>query len=634
METGLLKSARTALVSALAIAFSVFGVHSISAQEYHSPGQVLQNGCCPGCLQRQCRCRPRLQFVNPNQFLIESQWQDPCLPYSDSSDYPPYGFDPSSSQPMANQPGSQPFNQPGTQPPNQPGQGANNNNALAFGQGGGSEGMGFRGTPNVIGDFFSSGSSVADVRMSVRMDPFDGNNPSNGIQANFSVASSAELAAGMDILANDANGYGFNFTALNNLGDIITTGDQSFSHASDIRPSVTTLRIHSTDSVSRIDTVLAGGGGDVAAGEPIANSDFLLRVRNAIEDFAPDIVGNYDDVQRYVNIQLNPNSTLFVKNSNSFGPGSIDVTTNFIYDIQFAIPTPSPGDLVGRTTMADNNSPLPRDRVFLDFNYFHNAVFGPVTLPANRFAPGFEKTFFDGNTSIECRFPMAVTLSSDLVTNSTDVLKYQMGDFMIAGKALLRKNRRGALTAGIGVSIPTADDFSLSLSDGTNLLRIENDTVRLIPYIAALSTPNDDQFFQMFLSIDTDVSGNPVFYNPEALANGGGGNLGLEGILQSNTIARLDLSAGNWVFRNRPRRITDMAAVVEAHISTDVSDPDVINTDSLLIGTTSRSTVVNMTFGTHLYFGPRTDLTAGYGVPLTDDRGFDGELRVFMNRYF
>lgn len=515
-------------------------------------------------------------------------------------------------------------------PFSQPGAGANNNNALAFGQGGGSEGMGFRDAPNVIGDFFTSGTSVADVRMSVRMDPFDNSGNGSGMPARFTFSSSAELAAGLDFMAGDPDGYGFNFTALNNLGDVITTGDQAFANASDIRPSVTTLRIQSSDTVEQIDAVLAAGGGDVGAMAPLANSDLLLRIRNAIEDFSPDIVGSYDDVQKYVNVSLNPESTLMLEDNDGF----IDVTTNFIYDFQFAIPTPSPGDLVGRTTMADNNSPMPRDRIFLDFNYFHNAVFGPITLPANRFAPGFEKTFLNENASLECRVPMAVTLSSNLVTNSTDVLKYQVGDVMIAGKFLLFKNRRRAITAGVGVSIPTADDFSLSLADGTNLLLIENETVRVIPYIATLLTPNPDRFCQVFLSLDTDVNGNSVFYNPGALVNGSGGDAEFEGVLQANNILRLDVSAGNWIFRNRQRRITDLAAVVEAHLSTDVSDPDVINTDNLLIGTTSRATILNMTFGTHMYFGPRTNLTAGYGVPLTDDRGFDGELRVFLNRYF
>ncbi len=148
MGSGLSKFARTTKLVALAIAISVCGFSSTNAQQYFNERQAQPQSSCPSCRYNPCRCRPRLQFVNPNQFLCEPQSQDQCPPNADGTVYPPSGVDPSNPQPMADQPDAQPLNLPD--------QGAIDSNALAFGQGGGSEGTGFGDA--LIGDFFGGGS--------------------------------------------------------------------------------------------------------------------------------------------------------------------------------------------------------------------------------------------------------------------------------------------------------------------------------------------------------------------------------------------------------------------------------------------------------------------------------------------
>src|SRR4029079_7105637 len=67
--------------------------------------------------------------------------------------------------------------------------------------------------------------------------------------------------------------------------------------------------------------------------------------------------------------------------------------------------------------ISENDSPIPRDRVFFSYNHFQN-VFqisetpltppGPAMIrqePIDRYTLGFEKTFFDGWTSVEVRMP-------------------------------------------------------------------------------------------------------------------------------------------------------------------------------------------------------------------------------------
>ena len=99
---------------------------------------------------------------------------------------------------------------------------------------------------------------------------------------------------------------------------------------------------------------------------------------------------------------------------------------------------------------------------------------------------------------------------------------------------------------------------------------------------------------------------------------------------------KLDVSAGRWLRRGQTqRRITDLAAVLEGHLIASVNDADIVEVnDQIGIGEGDQGSVFNLTAGTHMYFGERDVLTLGYGVPVTEDRFFDGELRASWNRYF
>ena len=53
--------------------------------------------------------------------------------------------------------------------------------------------------------------------------------------------------------------------------------------------------------------------------------------------------------------------------------------------------------------IGDDTSPLPVDRVFFDYNHFHNALLtaNGQDISLNRYTFGLEKTYFDGMTSVE-----------------------------------------------------------------------------------------------------------------------------------------------------------------------------------------------------------------------------------------
>src|SRR5688572_30352983 len=125
---------------------------------------------------------------------------------------------------------------------------------------------------------------------------------------------------------------------------------------------------------------------------------------------------------------------------------------------------PSPGtSSVGRVKLAENVSPIPRDRVFVNYSYFDNVPLTPDGVNVNRFVPGFEKTFLDGTMSFEVRFPFASTLSSNVVAGGPTKDDWgEFGNLSAIWKTLLHVDRRWVTTAGLQLTVPTADDVTVS----------------------------------------------------------------------------------------------------------------------------------------------------------------------------
>jgi hypothetical protein len=178
---------------------------------------------------------------------------------------------------------------------------------------------------------------------------------------------------------------------------------------------------------------------------------------------------------------------------------------------------------VGLVKQAMGGSPLTRDRVFFHYDYFDNVALGPG-INVSRFTPGFEKLILDDATSIEFRAPFATTLDSDFnINGSTNTSEVEFGDITLALKRILAQGDDGVVSAGLQLSLPTASDLSYSITDGTRtgeFLRLENESVHLMPFVGAAMTPTSRSFLQGFVQLDADASGRPVLVNANAL-NGG-----------------------------------------------------------------------------------------------------------------
>jgi hypothetical protein len=185
---------------------------------------------------------------------------------------------------------------------------------------------------------------------------------------------------------------------------------------------------------------------------------------------------------------------------------------SFIFDSGFPIGAALAGG-DRRFKIAENVSPMPRDRVYFNYNHFHNALtneFGDV-YSLDRFAFGMERTFSDDLFSWEVRLPFASALNSTFDASNPIPQNTELGNAGLGLKALLLTTDTLLVSAGTTLTLPTGDDY-VRRSNGVTDYTIKNDASHLAPYLGFLATPDRNWFFQGFMQMDFDLRGNDVVF--------------------------------------------------------------------------------------------------------------------------
>ena len=369
-----------------------------------------------------------------------------------------------------------------------------------------------------------------------------------------------------------------------------------------------------------------------------------------------------------------------------------------------------------RLNVSENNTPLPTDRTFVSYRHFKNVT--DVRLltvfernyNVDRYLLGTERTFCDGMMSLELRLPIERRLTSNFATNvavqtaPTIVEPFiggrqnELGNVSAMLKALLIERKNWALSAGLGVTIPTARDFTYQYyfdtvdaldvfagapSPDTLQFTIEefgvtisNDTVYLAPFLAWQWIPEKRSrfFHQGFLQVE--VAANPS----RARVQGAGVStfadlasvpiidlnfdLPIEGRstdIFSQTLLRLNLGCG-YVLTENPQAsvIKRLTSLLELHYTQTIQDPNQTNVpldvstfpvvpippefddffaEAFTFGNERDSTsIVNVATGLSANVGSegRTVVTTGLILPVTqgDQRAFDLEFNLQVQRLY
>lgn len=473
------------------------------------------------------------------------------------------------------------------------------------------------GLPTVIGDFFSPGQTQNITIGSIRLIPL----PDAGMPR-FVITNA-------DIQAARANGFeNTTFNRVATFRHLDRNADGILDDSSPITPINVALRFNMTNAdFNAFADGRADGSGFSLFGVMADPGADLLALAEA--EFAAQMLRAGGEVRH--------NSSLSNASGEFFtGPEEFEFTPTYAYDYVFAVqaPTPGSGGTLGRVKLSDNSSPIPRDRLYFDYNYFNNAALTAQGVNVHRYSPGFEKALFGGVASIEARFPMGVSLDSNVIQDGPNsVSSSEFGNIAVTSKFLLFQNDRFLVSGGAGFSIPTADDLNVGFADGTRLARVQNQSLHVIPFIGTVFTPNDTVFVQSYIMVDVDATGSTVFLNPTGMA---GTNLVNAGRLQDQTLLFADVSMGRWLYRGaRPNQlgVTGVATVAEVHYNTSVQTADEVRSGSLAFGDpTTNISQVSLTLGSHFEFRRGNILTLGYNAPLGGARQpYDGELRAYVN---
>src|SRR5262249_26458780 len=126
--------------------------------------------------------------------------------------------------------------------------------------------------------------------------------------------------------------------------------------------------------------------------------------------------------------------------------------------------------------ISENDSPIPRDRIFFNYNHFQN-VFqlsqtplfppGPPVIrqqPIDRYVIGGEKTFFGGWTSIQLRMPLLGTIDTQLQSVGLNAAGW--GNLTAVFKSLLYMDDSTAIGAGMSVETPTGSSLFNRIGSG------------------------------------------------------------------------------------------------------------------------------------------------------------------------
>ncbi len=313
-------------------------------------------------------------------------------------------------------------------------------------------------------------------------------------------------------------------------------------------------------------------------------------------------------------------------------PPSLQFTESF--DHSYAeIPT---GGGATRRKIAENSGAVPIDRVFFNYNHFHNGINSmSESNNIDRYTLGLEKTFFDGICSIDIRLPLSA--NNDFVDSSTAFRRNgsELGNVSAALKVLLTTTDNCAWAAGLVVDTPTGSGTTMRLSN-FDTLKLNNNAVFLAPFFGFLFLQDGGFTHQGFLQVDVATNANSFMYAEDPTAFVSPEVVHTE--FQEQTLLYFDYSLAKTLFTSRDT-VQRVSGLLEFHYTTTLEDSDVVEidtsngTDVDFISQGNRIDVLNLTAGIDTLLSNGANLRVGTVVPITDgdDRFFDIEFLAQVN---
>ena len=293
-----------------------------------------------------------------------------------------------------------------------------------------------------------------------------------------------------------------------------------------------------------------------------------------------------------------------------------------------------------RFKLSENISPIPVDRWFVNYNHFEDPIrnINGDSLNVDRVTFGLEKTFLEGAASLEVRAPLVGGLqSSQSTVDDGDQTGIEFGNMTFTLKGLFRQDGdRTFLTGGLGINVPTADDGRVT-DDNDTLLRVDNESVHLLPFMALYHRLTPRTFLIGVVQADFDANGNRFWFRED-----GGSGSWTSTRFQEQHLLYFDLSGGHWFYEDytQTRLVRRIAAIGELHYTTTLNDTDSAqagpSSGDMVTNPYNRLDVLNGTAGLRFQLGYDYLLTTAAIFPLKggENELFDHEIAILLTKRF
>ena len=351
----------------------------------------------------------------------------------------------------------------------------------------------------------------------------------------------------------------------------------------------------------------------------------------------------------------NPNALAFGQGGGGEGMGFRDAMIGDFFGGGGFISGPSWGGvnitspLTGgdrRYKLTEATSPIPTDRVFVNYNLFRNALTDANgnELNLNRYAFGLERTFWNENASMELRIPILDGLDSrqTQVVGGPPNRGSEFGNVSLTTKFLLAEGNGWAYSTGLGVIMPTAQSAFLisDQSPSAIAVELENEAWYVQPFFAVQRSFEHGNWINFYTQCDFATQGNTI-----TVRDLDGDLFGDPQVYNDQNLLFFDLSMGRWIYQSNQqnRRLRGVAAIFELHYTTSLNDADIVSagfddgppgSQDTLTNPNNRLDVLNTTLGLRFLVGPKSTLTVSGVAPLraNEEHLFDSEISVQFSR--
>lgn len=299
--------------------------------------------------------------------------------------------------------------------------------------------------------------------------------------------------------------------------------------------------------------------------------------------------------------------------------------------------------------IGENNSVIPRDRVALGFNALNDVRIGnldtePVERELQEYRLFAEKTFLDGNASLEFILPLLNTSQTNIVGVNAfgegPSLGGDIGNLAFGLKALLIEDCAMAMSTGLRVEAPTASDINVSLFPPDADSTYDLDAWYFTPWLGVQWQPGKGWFVSSFASYQLNSA--PIDITDRTVIGGI-----VETQVRLPNYLSIDASIGKWILERRcTRHSLCIAPVLEFHYTSSSHGGEILpsvayatgrifgNTDYLnvtagIVGKVDRNIGFGLGIATPLRRGA-TDFAGGFDT----DRSYEWALMANLNYFF